>query len=130
MHEKLQPSLSSLGGIYFRWFATIGIRWETYNPHSTGSFLSDWHFPCTVWLLLVCLFFIVVVFFLFDGTFFSKFILQKCMLHLNTLYILNYTNAGSRILAGQLTMSNQSGVLTGQKLHSLVTWTDDADYYS
>ena len=56
--------------------------------------------------------------------------LQKCMLHLNTLYILNYTNAGPKILAGQLTMSSQSGVLTGQKLHSLVTWTDDADYYS
>ena len=52
------------------------------------------------------------------------------MLHLNTLYILNYTNAVPRILAGQLKMSSQNGVLTGQKLHSLVTWTDDADYYS
>ena len=52
------------------------------------------------------------------------------MLHLNTLYILNYTNAGPKILAGRLTMSSQIGVLTGQKLHSLVTWTDDADSYS
>lgn len=39
MHEKLQPSLSSVGSIEFRSFATIGIRWQTYNPHSTGSFI-------------------------------------------------------------------------------------------
>lgn len=129
MHEKLQPSLSSVGSIEFRSFATIGIRWQTYNPHSTGSFIRL-TFSLYCLIVISLLVFYCCCFFLFDCTFFSKFILQKCMLHLNTLYILNYTNAAPRILAGQLTMSSQSGVLTGQKLHSLVTWTDDADYYS
>ena len=47
------------------------------------------------------------------------------------LYCLVFSpKAGLKILAGQRTLSGQSGLLTGQKLHSPVMLTGHVDSYS